>query len=135
MHCCVCGQVYQDLARFIYHCQSHDESEYLKVCTSKRRVKCQPHAVVGPPPLMAIPTNEFLESTNNGDNPVNDEANIIILNNPIYSSNSTFPFACYNTVSLLSLHSSNCCLPSYGNQVVHHNQMPVQHSHYNMCQL
>ena len=52
MHCCVCGQVYQDLARFIYHCQSHDEREYHKVCANKQP---EPHTAVGPPALLAIP--------------------------------------------------------------------------------
>jgi len=139
MHCCVCGQAYQDLARFIYHCQSHDESEYHKVCTNKQPVTSQPQNTVGPPPLVAIPTNESMQFSNNGGY---DEANITIVNNPIYSSNAVFPLVNYNTVSLLLPHSSSYCLSSHDNQIVYprsyclsshdnqmvyHSQMALQH--------
>ena len=79
--CCVCGQAYQDLARFIYHCQSHDEREYHKVCASEQ---AEPHIAVGPPALLAIPRNEFSDDDNGH---ANDEVNILIENNPIYSRN------------------------------------------------
>ncbi|XP_065887565.1 uncharacterized protein [Dysidea avara] len=137
MHCCICGQVYQDLARFIYHCQSHDESEYHKVCT-KKPVASQPHTAEGPPAPLAIPRNDIIESSNNGDDAVNDEANILIVNNPIYFPSSTFPLANYRTVSPLSLHSSSYYLPSRNNQVVyynhmcHHNQMALRQHYLNM---
>jgi len=116
MHCCVCGQVYQDLARFIYHCQSHDESEYLKVCANKNPVTSQPRTAVGPPALVAIPAND----SNTGENPAYGEANILIMNDPIYS---TLPLVNHSTVSLLSLKQV-----VYYNQM-YHNQMSL-HQHY-----
>ena len=135
MHCCVCGQVYQDLARFIYHCQSHDESEYHKVCANKKPVTSQPHTAEGPPALVAIPRNDIIESSNNGDDAAYDEANIVIANNPIYSPSSTFPLANYRTVSPLLPHSSSYCLSNCNNQVVYYNQMlhrnqMTLHQHY-----
>ena len=81
LHCCVCGQVYQDLAQFIYHCQSHDEREYHKVCASKQP---EPHTAVAPPALLAIHRNEF---SDDDIGHANDEINILIENNPIYSCN------------------------------------------------
>ena len=138
MHCCVCGQVYQDLTRFIFHCQSHDESEYHKVCTNKKLVTSQPHTAVGPPDLVAIPTNEAISISHAGDNLITEEANITIVSNSIYSSKSTVPLVNYSTVSPLLLHSSSY-LPSYDNrmvyhnQIVYHNQMALQQSYNNMC--
>ena len=70
MRSCVCGQVYQDLPRFIYHCQSHDERECHKLCANKQP---EPHTAVGPPVLLAIPRNEF---SNDGVGHVKDEVNI-----------------------------------------------------------
>ena len=120
MHCCVCGEVYQDMARFIHHCQSHDESEYLKVCANKNPVAIQPHTAVEPSDLDAILMNEYSNSTR-GENSITDEANILIVNNPIYSP--ILPIVNHSIVSSLSLPSSSYCLPNCSNQVVHYDQM------------
>ena len=125
MHCCVCGQVYQDLARFIFHCQSHDEKEYHKVCANKQP---EPHTAVGPPALLAIPRNEF---SNDSISHANDEVNILIENNPIYSRNSMFSMADYSTDSPLPIYSCNVP-PNYSNQIVYYNRMLDHnlHQHY-----
>jgi len=132
MHCCVCGQVFEDLARFIYHCQSHDEREYHKVCA-------QPHIAVEPPPLVAVPTNESNECINSGKkNPANDEADILIIKNPIYSPSSTLPLVNHSTVSPFSFSSTGYFSPShqmvYYNQMLHYNQMAL-HQRYLKMQL
>ena len=125
LHCCICGQVYQDLARFIYHCQSHDEREYHKVCANKQT---EPHTAVAPPALLAIPRNEF---SNDGVGYASDEVNILIENNPIYSPNSVFSMADYSTDSQLPLYSYNVP-PNHSNQIVDYNRMLDHnlHQHY-----
>ena len=115
LHCCVCGQVYQDLARFIYHCQSHDEREYHKVCANKQP---DPHTAVGPPALLAISRNKL---SNDGVDHIDDEANIFIEKNPIYSHNFMFSFTDYSTDSPLPFHSAS----NYSNRIIYYNQIAI----------
>ena len=88
MHCYLWSGL-PGLARFIYHCQSHDESEYHKVCANKKPITSQPHTAEGPPVLWL-----FLEMTSlePGDYPITEEANMSIVSNPIYSPNSSYIF-------------------------------------------
>ena len=34
-YCCVCGQAYHDLATFVDHCRSHNDSEYIRIAMGK----------------------------------------------------------------------------------------------------
>ena len=118
MHCCICGQVYQDLARFIFHCQSHDEREYHKVCANKQP---ELHTAVGPPVLLAAPRIKF---SKDGIGHANDEVNIVSENNPIYSPNYMFSMADYSTDCQLPLFSYNVP-PNHSSQIIYYKTSPT----------
>jgi len=58
----------------------------------------------------------------------NDEVNILIENNPIYSCNSMFSMADYSTDSQLPLYSCNVP-PNNNNQIVYYNWMLAHNLH------
>ncbi|XP_065888543.1 zinc finger and BTB domain-containing protein 49-like [Dysidea avara] len=102
--CPICGEVYEDLTRYADHCGSHPDSEYLQLCKQEEALKVQRKIAANnikssttDQPVIAAIAKESASSTASLKNiysqPIDKEADISTIQNPIYSLNCELPTA------------------------------------------
>ena len=95
--CPICGEVYHDLTSYADHCGSHPDSEYLQLCKQEEALKAERKIAAKnlkssttDQPVIAATVKELASSTaSHIEN--NEEDDISIIPNPMYSFNCELP--------------------------------------------
>ena len=90
--CCVCGGIYTNLEKFSEHCQTHDDSDYKRIDTSRAAKKNKAHfnkpVLTGKDPILVTTAAEEIVSNacvtiEKVDNLTVEEC-VVCVENPIY---------------------------------------------------
>jgi len=89
-YCYVCGEAYHDMTRFVYHCRSHDDSEYIRIASKESEALAERQIQIVEKPILASTFAKQIELTScfkieKRDNSTDEEC-IVYVENPMYSS-------------------------------------------------